>query len=1701
MKYLKLTALLLSIALSTHLKAEVIDQPFSPTFGPEGTSTDPGETDGWKYAVLAHTTEADKVYYGDAAIYMESYSWVEGNGHLTSPEKAGGVGWITFVYKTHNAYSWYQGNCELVVQLSEDGETFTSIDTVRTSIQEETWVRYSKVLNNAGAKYVKLELLKNLEFTANVAIDEIGITDYNATAPVNLSLSFGSFIESEVGQAANIPSAFLVNGNVPGGVTLSLDKGESSPFTLGQTAITSLTAGTDVAVAVGFTPAVKNVSSDFIKVSGNNLPNLAFPITGLGLERTIIEGFNPESSSTSYGNSFSFDYLGWSVVNGSFELYNSESKYEGGGVLRFSGSLTSPKKIGGIGSFSFFYRAEKIYDAINFIVFSSTDGTAWTEIDRLTASSPHFTQYIKTLTGDANFVKVELETPSSDSSSPLLLIDAFSITAKDAPLASASGHAVTYLAGDAPYSFSVPVTFANLTGNVTVSIDNTQLQAGTVSENAVAVTYNPEDGKKYAAGILTVSGGGLNFPVKIPVSAYPASDGLFTDFDGGNWQGSYNLFYYTSDGWTLINGQQIYYNTGFNSPAAAQVNAKGSLISPPKSGGVGDIQFYAKGASSYTPSNFSVYVSADGVNWGTAIGTVVGVPVDSYQEYNYTVNDANAKYVKVAVSGYECIFENFTITQNGVGISKLSFAEAPVFVASQAAPQTLSLNLEGMNITSDLTVAFKQGNAFSSTVTTISKNEFDDQTYALPVTFQPGEGLYFQDTLVVSGDCFAFDYTLPLKGYIVQGDLLFENFDDPFIELSYGNYVTANAWTITNGSRDTYEAGFGSAAAAGTSYSGGEIVSPPKSGGIGSIQFYAKVGYSPATLTLSVSENGTDWTPLDEVISVTATSSYTEYTFTVGNDNAKYMKIVSNSSCYFENITVTSRNAVISKVSFGPQPLFVTEKGNIQTQNLELSGDNITSDLTVGFKQGKAFSSDVTTISASDVNGKTYELPLKFGSETGSYWLDTLVISGSDLPSAYLFPLKGIIKQDLLYQGFNGNWVEGASYDLYNVDGWEITHGNRDTYSHIYEGSAAVNLSRSSYDTEPASIFSLPKSGGVGVISFYYKTYSDPATVRVLTYKTLADEPVIVETIEVPSGTPYTNYTKAVNDANAQYVEIQLLVGSVWSGVYIDAIAVTAKGKGIPKATVPETIFLSAYEEEQDIRTFDFQFENVEDEIRLSLNNDAGFSIDKKVITPSAATTTAAVKVSYTPVESFSADVLLIESAGLLTPISIPVHGNVLKDTLFQDFNQEGWEMNNEGNTVLDGWVITKGRRTYPSEMIEGDPNTGGSLRISADKTQSGSLVSPAKSGGINTVEFYYRSQYNYYTNSVNLLTEVSANGQTWTNVDTLNLTGNEYQPNKHLYSKEIKNNNAKYFRIRAVLPSDAQAMGEGFLFIDSIAIDALPYLRRVGDAPEVRTSALPATVPVQVAGILNNSATISLETSTHSEYFSLEKTTIAPGDVAGEAIASFNVLFNGPVSVGGEYLVRVHIAQTDDGIDLNIPVTVIYEKPYLEVVNNIQDQETLTVPVLIPIEINGLLNTDATITMAVGTNYTPNKTTLTPAELEGDLIASIQVSFTAEAFGTYKDTLIIANADIETIRVPLSVLYRATGMENVSGNLSVYLSKDGNLKVLGAQAGAQVTVIDIQGRPVFSGLVRLVNERFEVSLQTGVYIVKVGDKTWKVKK
>ncbi|MDR2057611.1 MAG: hypothetical protein LBP83_04900 [Dysgonamonadaceae bacterium] len=1714
MKHLNVIAFILVLSaalLSTHLRAEVITQSFYPEFGPSYNAQEEGETDGWTYFLLQHETGYESIYYGNASVSVQVNSWVEAEAYLTTPEKTGGVGWITFWYKGHSLNDYPQEYYYLNILTSENGEDFTLVETVTfPGDDNQTWFQYSKIVNDLDAKYVRIELPKAGYGSVWADIDEIVITDaVNDGSPAQLTLSASNSIVGEVGQTTLNSDAILVEGSdVTGTLSVVFEKGSESPFALTSTTIEGASiTGSGLPLDVSFSPTVKNKSTDFLIVSGGNLPNLVFKMEGLGLERNITEGFNTNPGSTyTYGITNTFDYNGWYVDGGSIILGNSHMIFEGAGALNLGKELISPKKEGSIGAFSFEYRAVEINKIINFIILESSDGQTWTEIDALTASSPHFTQYVKQIeNSEIQYIKIKID--GSLSGSYGLIIDAFSITEDSDALAAAIGNTTVFYPENNETSFTIPLVFTNITTDISLFMDESQFTLGatTLTPDQVngnyllQVTYNPEEGKKYAMDTLVISGGNLNFPVTIPVFAYSKSETLFIDFDG-EWAGNSDLKYYITDGWTIIGGTKNNYNQGFNSIACLETQSNyydgGNIISPPKSEGVGSVQFYAK-KTWYDPT-ISLYVSEDGTNWGEPVQIFTGIS-DAYEKYSVTVNNATAKYVKIFAND-NCFIENIIVTNNNVGIAQISLPSMPVFQTESGVLQKNALNFVFENVTSDVQVNFKSGAAFSSEITTIPVDEIDNEgVFPLMVKFQSETGTYFRDTLVFSGNDFPFPQTFPIQGYILQ-NTIYEDFEGENLSLDYNNSITSNGWSVSMGSISTGY-GINNSSAISTSYSGGtQIISSPKSGGVGYVQFYAKKGSygNPPSFDLYISENGTQWGSALESFEV-STETYSEFEYAVNNANAKYIKIETrNDMGYIDNITVTANGVAVAKVSLEEEPFFQAVAGDETIVPVKIKGENLTSDIQVSFKSGVAFSSAVTTINQDDINNTTYELPVKFQSETGTYLVDTLIISGGGLAASQAFPLKSYNLQELIYQDFNGNWIQGVSYDSYSIEGWEVVRGNRLTYgNNLYEGTASLELLGNNNTGNNSSLLSIPKAGGVGIISFYYKgnDYNN-GKIRIQTYQTLSEEPEILLDSVIPMGTPYSLFEITVNDPDAKYVEILNLKSETetWSpNLYFDDIIVTANGKGIPSVTaIPWSVCLSAYEEGKDIQTFEININNLEQEISLSLSNGSDFVIDKTTVTSSGSVTTEMITVTYTPSIFNSADTLWIESAGLVKPVPVYLYGNILTGKLIQNFEQEPekWSssitVGDGGSGILDGWLINLGRKNVTWENpLEGSA----SLRLLSTTRGAGSITSPAKAGGVNKAAFYWRSQ----NGPSKYLIQTSVNGQNWISQDSIE-TGSDYETGYHTYEKVIADKNAKYFRIQG--RKETVGWNEPKLFIDSIVIDGFPYLYLVGEIQETETSVVPKTISVRVGGLLNSNATITLG-GDHAGNFTLDKTELTTEELT-EGHVLIDVIFTG-AEASGEYRTNIEIANTDLDADFVIPVIVKYTKPYLTLVNTIDAQITYEAPLDIPVDIEGFLNTAADISLETGTEFTLSKTSIEPEELTDVTTVAFTVTFNASKDGLYTDVIIISNEDIETVTIPLSVDFRGDGIEDVKGNISIYFSEKDILNVQGVPVGTSLAVANTQGQTLLILTVNSGNEQFNVDLPAGVYIVKIGNKVWKL--
>jgi hypothetical protein len=387
-------------------------------------------------------------------------------------------------------------------------------------------------------------------------------------------------------------------------------------------------------------------------------------------------------------------------------------------------------------------------------------------------------------------------------------------------------------------------------------------------------------------------------------------------------------------------------------------------------------------------------------------------------------------------------------------------------------------------------------------------------------------------------------------------------------------------------------------------------------------------------------------------------------------------------------------------------------------------------------------------------------------------------------------------------------------------------------------------------------------------------------------------------------------------------------------------------------------------------------------------------------------------------------------------------------------------------------------------------------LRLSSSNTLDGNITSPAKAGGINNIEFYWRAQASY--GAITFYVQTSPDGENWTTIEEV-LTPNTNETEYHHYEKAVQDRDARYFRIQ----TDKKTYNSyyiRYLFVDSIALDAMPYVRQVGRTDNLAQST--RVIPVEVAGFLNGNAKLAL---VPGSAFSLTKTILTPEEINGGKTASFDLTVTATQS--GEYEGFISVSNTKDlGEEpFIIPVFVKYTQPYIALAEEIAPVTTTSVPVTIPVKVKGVLNSDATISLIQPDSERPapdlslSKASITPGELAGDAVVTFDVIFSAEAGGWYPVLIEIANGDIQPLYLYFEIRYIGVGINNVSPDAVSVSMSNGILHVAGAPAGTNVTVLNVSGQPVFTSTIQSADEQYNVSLASGVYLVKVGNKTWKV--
>ena len=138
---------------------------------------------------------------------------------------------------------------------------------------------------------------------------------------------------------------------------------------------------------------------------------------------TITENFDLFSSS-GYGN---YTYNSWQITDGLAETNGSRSYGGTGRAVRLDddngSTLTSPSKIGGIGTISFWYRNWSS-PAIDFYVFTSPDNSVWNLVDSVKGlTNTTYVNFIKVVNDPAaKYIKVV------SSGQKMLLLDEFNIS-------------------------------------------------------------------------------------------------------------------------------------------------------------------------------------------------------------------------------------------------------------------------------------------------------------------------------------------------------------------------------------------------------------------------------------------------------------------------------------------------------------------------------------------------------------------------------------------------------------------------------------------------------------------------------------------------------------------------------------------------------------------------------------------------------------------------------------------------------------------------------------------------------------------------------------------------------------------------------------------------------------------------------------------------------------------------------------------------------------------------------------------------------------------------------------------------------------------------------------------------------------------------------------------------------------------------
>jgi hypothetical protein len=250
-------------------------------------------------------------------------------------------------------------------------------------------------------------------------------------------------------------------------------------------------------------------------------------------------------------------------------------------------------------------------------------------------------------------------------------------------------------------------------------------------------------------------------------------------------------------------------------------------------------------------------------------------------------------------------------------------------------------------------------------------------------------------------------FTMPLFSATLT-----EGFNDAGWGGSYGNY-TVNDWTLSNVYRETSYKYEGAAAVrfATSSANPRSIVSPEKSGGVGTISFWHRIWSSSdgsVSFSVYVSTDGTTWGTAVGTGTMTS-DTYSQYSVSPMNSNAKYVKIEIATAAKRALIDLVEITDAAATPTITVSPSSLTDFGYVYgsttstEQTFTVSGSNLTNNISIAAttnyeiskSSGSGYTTPLTYTPAQVATAQTVYVRLKTGLAIGDYNSETITATSS----------------------------------------------------------------------------------------------------------------------------------------------------------------------------------------------------------------------------------------------------------------------------------------------------------------------------------------------------------------------------------------------------------------------------------------------------------------------------------------------------------------------------------------------------------------------------------------------------------------------------------------------------------------------------------------------------------------------------------